>query len=148
MASRRCASQAQLSLIYAAGDGVEQDFEQAYHWLSLAANQGDALAQRNLGVMYAQGDYVTQDYTRAVCWYTLATNQGSIAAQYQLGVMYTKGAGVPQDYRQSFIWSLIAADNGDEGAPLYRDYAARIALFGGRRGTRSPRQGWHAGGGP
>ena len=87
-------SQAELGLRFAEGDGVEQEFGQAFHWWTLAANQGDALAQRNLGVMYAQGDHVAQDYTRAVYWYTLAANQGSVRAQFDLGVMYREGAGI------------------------------------------------------
>ena len=112
-------SQAELGLRFAEGDGVEQEFGQAFHWWTLAANQGDALAQRNLGVMYAQGDHVAQDYTRAVYWYTLAANQGSVRAQFDLGVMYREGAGIRQDNAQAANWFTLAANGGSVAAQYY-----------------------------
>ena len=41
-----------LGAMYAAGEGVPQDFVEAVRWYRLAAEQGHAWAQYNLGVRY------------------------------------------------------------------------------------------------
>jgi len=45
-------AQYNLGLMYANGDGVPQNDEEAVRWYRLAAEQGDANAQFNLGGMY------------------------------------------------------------------------------------------------
>lgn len=43
---------------YESGDGVSIDFDKAIYWYQLAAEQGDAEAQKNLGVMCSKGQVV------------------------------------------------------------------------------------------
>ena len=84
--------------------------------LRLAAEQGDAEAQRNLGVRHVEGDGVPQDDAAAVQWFRLAADQGLPAAQGSLGYMYAAGRGVPQDAVEAIrLWRLAAA-GGDAGA--------------------------------
>ena len=84
--------------------------------LRLAAEQGDAEAQRNLGVRHVEGDGVPQDDAAAVQWFRLAADQGLPAAQRSLGYMYAAGRGVPQDAVEAIrLWRLAAA-GGDAGA--------------------------------
>ena len=51
--------------MYFQGQGVSQNFNQAFEWFSKAANQGDVNAQHNLGVMYYQGLGVVQNMQQA-----------------------------------------------------------------------------------
>ncbi len=66
--------------MYANGQGVLQDYEEAVRWFRKAAEQGNAVAQNNLGVMYAAGRGVPQDYVQAHMWFNLAAARGSEAA--------------------------------------------------------------------
>ena len=52
-------------VMYANGQGVLQDYNEAVKWYTLAAEQGVANAQHNLGVIYHEGHRVRQDYTEA-----------------------------------------------------------------------------------
>ena len=65
-----------LGLMYANGQGVEQDFAQAMQCYALAAEQGVAHAQSNLAVMYAHGQGVAKDEQQALKWYRAAAEQG------------------------------------------------------------------------
>lgn len=67
-------AQYNLGLMYAQGQGVAQDYQQAKAWWQKAANQGDAKAQYNLGVIYAKGRGVVQDDKQAVSWFQKAAN--------------------------------------------------------------------------
>ena len=56
-----------LGYLYASGDGVKQDHEQAVHWLGLAAEQGHAQAIRTLVTAYEKGGLgLEKDTTKAV----------------------------------------------------------------------------------
>ena len=55
-------AQFNLGLTYHYGYGVQQDYDEAFKWYSLAADQGLASAQNNLGLMYYLSDGVAQDY--------------------------------------------------------------------------------------
>src|SRR5437899_10137564 len=61
-------AQFSLGLIYYNGDGVPQDYSEAFKWFHEAAEQGVADAQFNLGVMYHEGHSVPQDDTQAFKW--------------------------------------------------------------------------------
>ncbi len=84
-----------LGVMYANGQGVPQDYAQAFVWYRKAAEQGDAGAQTIVGLMYRQGQGVSQDYAQALIWYRKAADQGDGRAQLGLGVMYANGKGVP-----------------------------------------------------
>ncbi len=58
--------------LYYYGDGIPQDFGQAFHWFSLAAEQDYDDAQHNLGEMYFNGESVPKDYVQSYMWLTLA----------------------------------------------------------------------------
>ncbi len=69
-------AQANLGLLYAEGQGVPQDDQEAVRWYRLAAEQGDASAQFKLGVMYDKGKGVLKDYVLAHMWMNLAAAKG------------------------------------------------------------------------
>jgi len=103
-------------VMYANGQGVQQDYRQAAAWYRKAADQGNASAQNNLGVKYFNGQGVQQDYKEAALWYLKAAEQGNATAQGNLGLMYSKGQGVPYDLVLAHKWLNLAAGAGDSNA--------------------------------
>ena len=95
--------------MYAEGQGVPQDYEEAVKWYRLAAAQGNVSAQYSLGLAYEKGQGVSQDYKEAVKWYRLAAAQGYQVAKINLGVMYANGTGVRQDLVRAYMWFTLAA---------------------------------------
>ena len=63
--------------MYHDGRGVPRNDAEALRWLSLAADQGNPLAQCNLGLMYADGWGVPKDFVRALMWFNLSAAQGN-----------------------------------------------------------------------
>jgi hypothetical protein len=105
-------AQGLLGLMYAKGQGVQQNYDEAVKWYRLAAEQGNHFGQSFLGDMYAKGHGVAQNYAEAVKWYRLAAEQGDGVAQDSLGEMYRDGQGVPQNYAEAVKWFRLAADQG------------------------------------
>jgi TPR repeat protein len=105
-------AQRDTALMYAQGQGVQQDFAQALIWFRKAAGQGDDLAQYFLGVMYRDGNGVPQDKPQALAWYRKSADQGFALAQFDIGSMYRHGEGVPKDAAQAAAWYRKAADQG------------------------------------
>jgi hypothetical protein len=112
-------AQFNLGLMYATGQGVQQDNAAAALWFRKAAEQGYAFAQSNLGTLYLYGRGVTQDDTEAVMWFRKAADQGDAVAEFLLGNQYANGKGVPQDYSEAMIWFQRAAEQGHSVAKLY-----------------------------
>ena len=54
-------AQVRLGDDYYVGNGVGQDYAQAFRWYDKAARAGDPEAQTELGVMYAKGQGVAKD---------------------------------------------------------------------------------------
>ncbi len=108
--------QRQLAHLYATGQGVPKDDEQAAHWYQRAAEQGDAAAQLSLGVRHAHGRGVPRDLERAIYWVRKSAEQGYAPAQNTLGIRYELGQGVPKDLQQAVDWYQKAADQGHADA--------------------------------
>ena len=112
-----------VGIMYAAGNGVPQDYAESAKWFRLAADRGEAQAQFLLGGQFDTGRGVPQDYGEAVKWYRLAAEQGVGSAQLNLGVMYAKGHGVPQDDIEAHKWLNLAAATAND--PSTRELAAK-----------------------
>ncbi len=117
-------AQCTLGDMYAQGNGVRQDAEQAVTWYRKAAEQGNAQGQDKLGGMYAQGHGVVKDDGEAVAWYRKAAEQGNAEAEYHLSGMYFKGRGVAQDAATSFAWLELAAAHGQANAAMEKAFVA------------------------
>ncbi len=131
-------AQSTLGVMYANGQGVPQDYQEAVRWGRRAAEQGNADAQIFLGGMYWIGQGVPQDCQEGVQWFGRAAEQGDARAQMLLGGMYYKGSGsedyqeaqaqynlnfmycwgegVPQDYQEALKWNRAAAEQGNAEA--------------------------------
>ena len=101
-----------LGVLYREGDGVEQDYELSFEWLTKAAEQGYADSQNDVGYAYQYGLGVSKDLEKAFEWYMKAAEQGSDIGQCNVGICYRDGIGVEQDYDEAFQWLLKAAEQG------------------------------------
>ena len=121
-------AQFNLGVMFANGQGVPKDEQQAVVWYRKAAEQGNARAQNNLGIVYSSGQGVPKDEQQAVVWYRKAAEQGDTTAQFNLGVMYVDGQGVAKDEQQAYFWWLLASANGNEDAKKYMGIAEETLL--------------------
>jgi hypothetical protein len=130
-----------LGHMYYHGDGVPQNYAEAFRWYGKAADQGDAKAEYAVGYMYRRGEGIPVNNAQALLWCKKAADQNEKEAQYVLGGMYYYGEGVPQDDAEAFRWYHKAADRGyakaqyDLGYMYYsakgvpRDYAEANRWF-------------------
>jgi TPR repeat protein len=103
-------------LMFDRGEGVPQDYKEAFRWYVLAAGAGQAEAMNSLGVMYALGHGVSQDHSEAMKWWTRAADSGSVTALANIGTSYYTGLGVQQSYPEAAKWFQLAAGKGDANA--------------------------------
>jgi TPR repeat protein len=100
-------------LMFDRGEGVPQDYKEAFRWYVLAAAAGQPAAMNSLGLMYALGHGVSQDHSEAMKWWTKAAESGSIAALSNIATTYYTGLGVGQSYPEAAKWFQLAAGKGD-----------------------------------
>lgn len=84
-------AQFNLGLMYANGEGVEQDMTQAVELFKKAAEQGHVDAQNNLGALYFTGEGVERDEKKAIGWFEKAAAQGNEDAQANLDAIRAAG---------------------------------------------------------
>ena len=114
-----------ISLLVASGGFVyAQDYQKgleaaqkgnyavAYWEWTVAAEQGDAVAQLFLGQMFFEGLGVLQDYKVAKMWFEKSASNNISMAQNNLGLMYEQGKGVAQDQEEAVKWFRQAAEQG------------------------------------
>jgi TPR repeat protein len=77
--------QAGLADMYAAGEGVEQDYGKAVHWYTRAAESGSLRAIRTLATAYLDGGLdLEPDREKAIEWLNRGASLGDVAAQAKL----------------------------------------------------------------
>ena len=86
-------AQSQLGTMLAAGEGVEQDPEEALNWLTKAVEQGNLTAIFNLGIIYERGIGVPQNDDEAGFWFWQAAEKEDVGARMKLGTMLIKNRG-------------------------------------------------------
>lgn len=109
-------AQKELGSLYFTGEGVQQDFAQALHWYTQAAEQGHAVATYNVGVLHDKGLGLKKDYKEAGKWYRKSADLGYSTAQYNLGIMYEYGQTVEEDPALAMELYLKAAEQGEAAA--------------------------------
>lgn len=86
-----------VALAYYEGEGVTQDYEEAFHLFEYLLKQGDYSVLSYLGYMYENGFGVEEDIVRAAEYY----EQGSVISDqkclYYLGMCYLNGKGRDRD---------------------------------------------------
>jgi TPR repeat protein len=109
-------SQYELGLMYYKGQGVEQNYKEAFKWFRVSAQKGLPDAQFYLGLMYYEGKAVACNYSNALYLFLAAAKQGQTEAQFILGDMYISGQGVKRNYIKAYAWTSIAYKNGYDQA--------------------------------
>ncbi|PMC37317.1 hypothetical protein CJ195_11175 [Bacillus sp. UMB0899] len=109
-------AQYSLGLLYYFGDGVIQDYKNAFYWFECAAQKGHMEAQNYLGDMFANGQGISKDIYHAIYWYKNSANQGNPISQFNLGLIYMEGKQVSQNNLEAFQWFLKAAIQGEVAA--------------------------------
>ena len=104
------AAQMEVASRFAAGQGVERDLLQAFHWFGRAAARGSAVAQYRFGALYERGLGTDQDPERARAWYLRAAGQGNVKAMHNLAVLSVSGGR--SDYPAAAKWFAQAAAFG------------------------------------
>ena len=93
------------------GRGITQDFGQAVHWYTIAANQGHRDSQESLSLMYSNGQSVPQDPAKAKYW------RDKSIGQYELRAMTIDGRKVEErDAQLAFVRARQRAAQGDAAA--------------------------------
>ena len=105
-----------IAMLYWQGQGVAQDYQQAYDWLLKAAGMDHAGAQAKLGYLSTDGSVVPRDFNKAFEYYGKAARQGDIDGQYTLGIFYLFGWGTERDTTMAKQYLAAASAQGDEAA--------------------------------
>jgi TPR repeat protein len=100
--------------------------DRAFHWWSLAADQGDIEAQFNIAQAYRLGLGVDKDEKKAFAWLLKAAQGGVAAAQSRIGLAYATGEGAALDSIESAKWFQLAAIAGEASAKANFERAKRI----------------------
>jgi len=117
------------------GDG---EHRWAAHWLSKAAEQGDARAQLDMGLLALNGQGMPRDPQAAAAWVSAAANQGLPAAQHQMGLLLLSGTGVPTNPQWARYWFEQAAEKDD---PCAADASFRLgAIYQAGLGVNASRE--------
>ncbi|SRR5579883_15996 len=111
-------SNTDLGMRFLAGEGVPQDDERAFYYLSKAAREDDPFAENELGYLYAAGRGVSRDYEKAFYYYQQAAEHGLASAQYNLGLMYARGLGTAPNKALALEWFQKSAEHGFEPAKV------------------------------
>ena len=106
-------AQNMLGYCYQFGDGVVQNYAEAFKWYQKSANQGNSLGQVNLGYCYFDGVGVQQDFAKAHDLFKSAAAQGEVSAFNAMGYCYYEGKGVELDYAIAVYYFQMAADKDE-----------------------------------
>jgi uncharacterized protein len=105
-----------LGWLYAAGQGVPQDYAQSATLNRKACDGGSVDGCNNLAVLYENGRGVPQDYTQARQFFQKACDGGNMRSCMSLGWLYQTGEGVPQDFAQALTFDQRACNGGNVNA--------------------------------
>jgi TPR repeat protein len=102
-----------LGWVFASGNGVPNDFEEAIRWWRKAAEKGYPRAESRLGWAFANGRGTAKDETEALKWWRLAAQKEDSLAEAELGRAYFDGHGLAKDEAEALKWWRKAAEQGD-----------------------------------
>jgi len=109
-------AQADLGNAYKHGTGVEQSYEKAIEYYTLAIQHDDPNAMFEMACMYQKGEGVTKSIEKVIELYTRAANQGHAGAQFNVGLMCAKGEVVERSLELAREWWIKAAVQDQEQA--------------------------------
>jgi len=149
-------AQYQLGVMFHNGYGVHENYEDAFKWYKLSAEQGQLQAKYALWYMYYHGEGVVKDNGEAFKWLILSAEGGMVEAQEILDYFLSSAIGgdpnfqfmiggiylhVLNDNEKALTWIQKAADQGlpvaqcdlggiyFEGNGVKKDYNKAFKLF-------------------
>jgi TPR repeat protein len=99
--------------LFELGQGVHQDYMQAYKYFKQACDGGNVEGCNELGFLFANGFGVAQDYQQAYKYGKQACDGGEMLSCKNLGLLFLNGQGVALDYSQAFKYFKQACDGGN-----------------------------------
>jgi TPR repeat protein len=99
--ARDAEAQANLGYLFARGQGVFADQQEALRLYNLSAAQGDGEGMNAVGYKYQYGTGVNKDIGLAVHWYCKAVEAGNGRGMNNLAILLSDGSGVPKDEEQA-----------------------------------------------
>ena len=100
-----------LGIIYSTGDGVIQDYKEAFKWFFMAANKDDIISQYNLAILYKDGLGVEKNQQEAYRNFLKSANKGYKEAAYMVGLALEKGDGVDKNLHSYIILNFFYNTN-------------------------------------
>lgn len=94
------------------GQGTDQDLNQAYHLLQVAASYHNSSAYVELGVAAVNGYGCAQDAALAKSYFDTAASMGNNIAMYNLAMCYENGIGCEPDSNLVVQWLRRSVDHG------------------------------------
>ena len=123
-----------LGLRYYNGDGVWQNYEEAFLCFKKAANQGNAEAQYFLGLFYEKGIGVAKNEAKAVEWYVKASKNGHLNVWY-LSFKDVERCGM--HYKHRFVARAIRAVHSNKSPmPNIESVGLVSSYAGGKKRVR------------
>lgn len=118
-------SQMNLGYMYLYGtNGVKQDFNEAFKYYTMAAEQKDPVAVNNLGSLYFNGIGIPKDYNKAVALFKTAADLGNDNASTNLAFIYlTGGSKDPVRNRLAVDYLKKGSEKGNNVARFMLGYA-------------------------
>lgn len=105
-------AQCAIGYIYYTGDGTAVDYNRAFVWFDLAAQQGDPEGECNAAYMLVHAQGTNANLDEALRMYEDSASKGYVQAQFNLAHMYSDGLGVDQDWSKAIEWYTRASDGG------------------------------------
>lgn len=91
---------------------IKKSYQDAFHWLSKAAEQGSADAEYYIAMMYESGEGLEKSPEKAVMWYLKSAEHGHCISQNIIGFKYLEGIDVPKDYDLAMKWISLSSQQG------------------------------------
>jgi TPR repeat protein len=112
------AAQYMLGRLYASGEGVFKNMDEALQYHKLAAEQGYAESLFYIGLMYHAGTGISKDVDKAFFFYQKAAERGSRGAMFYLGNCTCFGEGTEPHAAKGESFYLKALDGADLDAAI------------------------------
>ena len=94
-----------------------KEYDLAFNYYSLSANQNHAAAQNMCGKFFAEGwGSIKKDSAKANEYFRMAAEQGNESGAWNLGLNYYSGFGIEKDYTKAFHYIFSAANKGHKSA--------------------------------
>lgn len=112
-------AQTELSICYGQGNGITQNYKEAFKWAMRAAERGNSKAEMIVGMCYLTGKGTTIDTEEATKWLIQAAEHGNISACLKLGMLYLTGyEGTAKKPAEAIKWLRKAADQNNAEAQV------------------------------